>query len=155
MFIILPCWKCSLVGFTRCYCKLNNAIGLDLQNNNSASTSRFFFTFLCRHCTTTTWKSLISRFVEEVHLTWDNAFLFPFLNLDKVLEFNTGKICQHLTKWKRSNKRDNVWSSTNSFFKWRFRRRCRSCCLSSLMTQSNVRHIHLLCSAVWHQLRHF
>ena len=29
--------------------------------------SYFFCTFLCRHCTTTTWKCLISRFVEGLH----------------------------------------------------------------------------------------
>ena len=79
------------------------AIGLDWQNNNSAGVSRsfvhfiavtawqgkrirfakqqfwecitLFCTFLCRHCKTTTWKCLISRFVEEMH---DNDFLFPF-----------------------------------------------------------------------------
>ena len=31
-----------------------NAISLDWQNNNFARTSRFFCTFLCRQCTTTT-----------------------------------------------------------------------------------------------------
>ena len=42
------------------------AIGLDWQNNNFASASRFFCTFLCRHCTITTWKSRISRFMEDL-----------------------------------------------------------------------------------------
>ena len=78
-------------------------IGLDWQNNNSAGVSRSFVhfiavtawqgkrirlakqqfwecitpfcTFLCRHCTTTTWKCLLSRFVEEMD---DNDFLFSF-----------------------------------------------------------------------------
>ena len=27
----------------------------------------FFYTFLCRHCTTTTWKCLISRYTEKLH----------------------------------------------------------------------------------------
>ena len=31
------------------------AIGLDEQNNNFARATRF--TFLCRHCTTTTWNA--------------------------------------------------------------------------------------------------
>ena len=56
------------------------AIGLDKQNNNFARASRFFCTFLCRRCTTTTWNWLISRFVED-----GNNFLFLFLNFDAVL----------------------------------------------------------------------
>ena len=59
------------------------AIGLDWQNNNFARASRFFCTFLSRCCTTTTWKCLISRFVEDVNE--DNKFLFLFLNFDTVL----------------------------------------------------------------------
>ena len=39
-------------------------------------------TFLCLRCTTTTWKYLISRFVDDV--TQDNDFLFRFLNPDAV-----------------------------------------------------------------------
>ena len=39
-------------------------------------------TFLCRHCTTTTWKCLISRFVEDANKQRQNFFLF--LNLDMV-----------------------------------------------------------------------
>ena len=31
-------------------------------------------TFLCRHCTTTTWKCLISRFVKDVNKQWQNSF---------------------------------------------------------------------------------
>ena len=43
------------------------------------------------------------------------------------------KICQHLRNWTSWKKRDNVRSSANSLFKWRFRSRRRSCCWSSLM----------------------
>jgi len=41
---------------------------LTRQNNNfaRASSITLFCTFLCRHCTTTTWKCLISRFVKDV-----------------------------------------------------------------------------------------
>ena len=59
------------------------AIGLDKQNNNFARASRFFCTFLCRHCTTTTWKCLISRFVENMNTRQQLYFSFP--NLDTVL----------------------------------------------------------------------
>ena len=43
------------------------------------------------------------------------------------------KRCQHLTNQTRCNKRDKVWSSGNSHFKWRFRSRRRCYCLSSLL----------------------
>ena len=59
------------------------AIGLDCQNNNFARASRFFCTFLCRRCTTSTWNCLISRFLEA--LTQDNDPLFLFLNFNTVL----------------------------------------------------------------------
>ena len=36
------------------------------------------------------------------------------------LEFNSRKICLHLTNLKIWNKRDKVWSSANSLFKWLF-----------------------------------
>ena len=53
--------------------------GLKRQNNNSARASRFFCTFLCRHCTTTTGKCLISRFMEDV-----NRRQLRFLSLGKL-----------------------------------------------------------------------
>ena len=42
--------------------------------------STLFCTFLCHHCTTTTWKWLTSRFKEDVKRPWRNFLLF--LNLD-------------------------------------------------------------------------
>ena len=60
-----------------------------------------------------------------------------------LLEFNSRKNCQHLTNWTRWNKRDKVWSSATSLFKWRFRSRRRLCCLSSLKRErktSNCYH---------------
>ena len=106
---------------------------LDLQNNNFARASPFFCTFLCRRCTTTTWKCLISRFVEDVN-SRRLFFCFPELWYS-LLEFNSRKICQHFMNWMSCNwnKRDKVWSSANSLFKWRFRNRRRYCCLSSLL----------------------
>ena len=41
-----------------------------------------FFAFLCCRCTTTTWKCLILRFVEDVNE--DDDFLSLFLNFDTV-----------------------------------------------------------------------
>ena len=59
------------------------------------------------------------------------AFFFLLELRYSLLEFvNSRKNCQLLTKWKKWNKRDEVWSSETLPFKWRFR--CRRCCLSSL-----------------------
>ena len=92
-----------------------------------------FCTFLCRSCTTTTWKCLISRFVEGVN-SRRLFFCFPELWYS-LLEFNSRKICQLFMNWMSCNwdKRDKVWSSANSLFKWHFRNRRRRCCLSSLL----------------------
>ena len=109
------------------------AIGLYLAKQQLCTCITLFCTFLCRRCTTTTWKCLISRCVEDVN-TRDKDFLFlwdPELRYS-LLEFNSRKICQHLTNWTSWNKHDKVWSRAN-FFKWRFRSRHRSCCLRSLL----------------------
>ena len=70
------------------------ALGLDWQNNNSARASRFLIIFTVTAQTTTKWKYLISRFVQDVN---DHDFLFLFLNFDSllVLNLNSGKICQN------------------------------------------------------------
>ena len=50
----------------------------------------------------------------------------------QTIRINSRKIFQHLTNWTRRNKRDKVWNSVNSLFKWRFPSWHRRCCLSSL-----------------------
>ena len=50
-----------------------------------------------------------------------------------LLEFNSRNISQHLTNWTSWNKRDKVWSSANSLFKWCFRSRRHGCYLRSLL----------------------
>ena len=86
-----------------------------------------FCKFLCRHCTSTKWKCLILLFVEDVTTRQWPSISFPELRYS-ILEFNSGKNCQYLTNWTRWNKRDKVWSSATSVFKWRFRNRRRCCC---------------------------
>ena len=54
-----------------------------------------FCTFLSRHCTTTTWKCLISRFVEDMNTRQRLYFPFPELRYS-LLEFNSRKNCPHL-----------------------------------------------------------
>ena len=75
---------------------------------------------------------LISRFVEDVNTRQRLSFSFPQLWYSP-LEFNSRRICQHLTNGTGWNKRDNVWSSANSLFKWRFRSRRHYCCVRSLL----------------------
>ena len=52
------------------------------QKGNRFRSATRFFAFLCCRCTTTTWKCLILRFVEDVNE--DDDFLFLFLNFDTV-----------------------------------------------------------------------
>ena len=79
-----------------------------------------------RHCTITTWKCLISRFVEDVN-TRRLYFSFPELRYSP-LDFNSRESCQHLINWTRWNKCDKVSSSATSLFKWRFQSCCCRCC---------------------------
>ena len=64
-----------------------------------------FCTFLCRQCTTMAWKCLISRFVKVMNRRQQLSFSFRIL-WHNPLEFNSTKICWHLTNWTRWNKRD-------------------------------------------------
>ena len=61
------------------------------------------------------------------------SFSFPQLWYS-LLEFNSRKNSQHLTNWTSWKKRDKVWSSANSLYKWRFRSSRHVCCSSSLAT---------------------
>ena len=90
-----------------------------------------FHQFLCRPRMSAKQKCLISRFVEDVNTRQRLSFSFPELWYS-LLEFNSRKICQHLTNWTRWNKADKVWSSANPLIQWRFRSRHRRCYLSSL-----------------------
>ena len=91
-----------------------------------------FCTFLCRQCKTTTWNCLISRFSEAENTRQRLSISFPELRYS-LFEFNSRENCQHLMKGTRWNKRDKVWSSATSLFKWRFRSRRRRCWLNSLL----------------------
>ena len=75
-----------------------------------------FCTFLSSRCTTTTWKCLISRFVEDGNT--GQQLSFSFLELwHSPSELNCQKIANICTNWTRWNKRDQVWGSTNSRFR--------------------------------------
>ena len=62
-----------------------------------------FCTFLCRHCTTTTWKCLMSRFVEDLKTKQGLSLSFPDLRY-RVLESNSRNRCRNI--WR--NKRDEI-----------------------------------------------
>ena len=91
-----------------------------------------FCSFSCRRCTTTTWKCLISRFAEDVIMSTrqQRSFAFPELWYSP-LESNSRQIRQHLTNLTRWNKRDEVWTSANKLYYWRFRSRRRCHCFKS------------------------
>ena len=93
-----------------------------------------FCTLLWRHCTTTTWNFLIPPFLGNVNTVRRLSFSFSELRYTySLLESNSRKNCQNLMDWTRWSNCDKVWSSLNSPFKWRFRRRRRRCFLSSLL----------------------
>ena len=74
-----------------------------------------------------------SRFVEDGNTRQQFSFSLTELWYSS-LELNSEKLCQHLTNWTTWNKRDKVWSSANSLFKWRFGSRRHRCCLKSLIS---------------------
>ena len=67
------------------------------QNSNFARASRYFCTFLLCSCTTTTWKYLIWRFMEDVNKQRRN-----FISLSELgygpLKFSFRRVHLHLTK---------------------------------------------------------
>ena len=110
--------------------KLSNRFRLAKQQLCTCIT--LFCTFLCRHCMTTTCKCLINflwRTCTQTRQWLSSSFSELRYSL---LEFNSRKNCQHLTNRTRKNKRDKVWSSVTSFFKWRFRSRRHRCCSKEL-----------------------
>ena len=52
-----------------------------------------FWTFLCRHCTTTTWTRLLSSFVEDVNTRQRLSFFFPEPRYS-LLQLRSTKNCQ-------------------------------------------------------------
>ena len=98
-----------------------------------------FISLFCRSCTTTTWKCLISRFVEDGYTRQQLCFFFSWtlrpsfrIQLQKnLLTFD--ELNEMHVIW---NKRDKVWGNANSLLKWRFRSRRRPCCLNKVGTES-------------------
>ena len=109
--------------------KGKKATGLNWQNNNFARASRFSLQSLHDHNV----KVPNLTFCRGRELKTMTSFSFPFPELwYSLIEFNSKKNCQHFKNWTSWNKRDKVWSSANSLFKWRFRSGRHRCCLRSL-----------------------
>ena len=68
--------------------------------------------FPCHYCTTTTWKSLTSFFLNNTITTNNN--LFHCQNLTALHEINSKEIHPHLPLSATSNKHNNIWKSINS-----------------------------------------
>ena len=95
----------------------NNILGLDWPKKKKqiCTCVTLFCTLLCRHCSTTTWKFLISRFVEDVNNGQRLSFSFPELWYS-LLQFNSRKKnCQHLTNWTRWNNHDRFSGARRHF----------------------------------------
>ena len=67
------------------------AIGY-FEKQQSCTCITLFYTFLCRHCTPTTWKCLISRFVGDVNTTRRLSFCFLELRYNRS-KFNSRTNC--------------------------------------------------------------
>lgn len=88
-----------------------------------------FYTFPCRHCTTTMWKCLDFTFRRgREHKT--TTFFFFSWTLIQYFRTQLQRKCQILTNSTRWNKRDKGWSRATSLFRCRFRSRRSRCCWS-------------------------
>ena len=94
------------------------AIGLGWQNNNLSRVSRFFCTFLCRHCMTTTWLSLISRFLGDVNTKRKLPFSSPGLWYSQFYNSTTKKKKKIANNWqiKRDGKSAIKFEAMRSHF---------------------------------------
>ena len=98
-----------------------------------------FCTILCRHCMTTTWKCLISRYTQEVHKRRRISSLF--LNLDIILRNSTLRVRLQLTKLVAWSNRSEDWKNANSLFQRRFVFRRRPRMLRPLYFAGNQRNV--------------
>ena len=69
------------------------------QNNNFAHASRFFVHFFARFCTITTWKCLISRFMEDVNKRRRNFISISVLGYGQEIQFHGGFAYIWQSRW--------------------------------------------------------
>ena len=81
-----------------------------------------FCTFLCHHCTTTTWIDHISRFIDNVNIRWQISLSLP--KLDFLLKNSTPGKFAYIGQGKRVGIIAPTFQKTRSHF---FKRRFRCC----------------------------
>ena len=91
-----------------------------------------FRPFLCSHCSTMTWKCLISRFMEDVNKRRQNFVSLSELEYSSK-EFVSKRSSLYLTKKLSWSYCDTDWKNSNSLFKWRFRGHRRRGIFNSLL----------------------
>ena len=91
-----------------------------------------FCTFLCRHCTTTAWNFLFSRFMEGMNRKQQFSFSFPEIRYS-LLEFNSRKVRHYLSELNEMEWTQQSLKQREFSFKWRFFICRRRCCSSSLI----------------------
>ena len=69
------------------------------QNNNSARESRFFCTFLCRPCTTTTWNDPVLSWLENANGKTINLTVSPWTRVHWSPLFSSKLISLLLSNW--------------------------------------------------------
>ena len=92
----------------------------NIQNNFSCALRFFVRTFLCPHCTTMTWKCLISRFTEEVQPTtkfllyfWTWIWFLGIQLYEGSPTFDKVSTCSIKSRW-RLKEREFTFSATFS-----------------------------------------
>ena len=108
-------WRCRC----RCHCPLLQLPNDTKENENVIKTIGLISTcitllrtFLCRYCTTTTWKCLTSLFTEDVNKRCQNFFSF----WTWIWFFGIQILESQSVRW---NNRDEDWKNANSLFKQR------------------------------------
>ena len=97
---------------------------LRLATQQLCTCAMLFWKFLCRLCTTTTWKCLIkiSRLLEDVNKWHQFSVSLPVLWYSSLgfINFLPEKFAKNLTKWMTWNNGEEVCNTVNSRFCCRF-----------------------------------
>lgn len=100
----------------------------------------FWYISFSLRCTTTTWRRLISRFVEDGNIRQCYSSSFPELRYSPV-EFNSRQIFPTFRELKRNRISGTKFKAALIHFS--SGRRCRCGCLSSLFTTQQPYHFRL------------
>ena len=98
---------------------VKKAIGLQSKKKTTLHVHHSFCTFLCRRCTTTTWKCLIASFMKDVNKRRRISFSFSKLECGPQ-EINSMEIRLHLPFLAIWNKRNKDWKKREFILKLTF-----------------------------------